>query len=91
MQREWNIIKDPAPFRAIDGSYHADMQGVRAANEIFFNKMMVLKRDPNLDLPLTDEQLRRIINLPSYRSLAEVLQDGLNIAQSIEEDKGMRK
>lgn len=87
-EKNYNI-KDPAPFRAKDGSYYGDMEGVRMANEIFFNKMMKLKTNPDLDIPLTDEQLRQIINYPSYSSLVSVLEDGL--CKDNEEEKGMKR
>lgn len=87
MEKDY-IIKDPAPFRAIDASYHGDMKSVEAVNELYWNNIRILKQ--NLDLPLTDEQLRQIINHPSYSSLVDVLQDGLS-KQYSEEEKGMKR
>ncbi len=89
MEKDY-IIKDPAPFKAIDGSYHGDMKSVEAANELYWSNMMKSKINSNLDLPLTEEQLRQIINHPSYRSLVSVLQDGLS-KQYNKEEKGMKR
>lgn len=88
-KKDW-IIDEPM-FKAKDGSYHADMESVRAINEFYWNSIMELKLDPNLDLPLTDEQLRRIVNNPSFGSLLSVLQDGLSKQLGEDAPKGMKK
>ncbi len=80
--------KEPM-FKAKDGSYHFDMEGVKVANEFYWDSIANLKINPYLDLPLTDAQLAQIINNPSYSSLINVLEEGLD--QQLGEDKSKRR
>ncbi len=77
MERKDYIINDPM-FIAKDGSYHPDVEGVKTANQIYWDSIMW-------------DSIKCLRSNPSYSSLLSVLQDGLSNQLYKDEHKGMKR
>lgn len=95
MKDEEKIMKDSTPFKAVDGSYHATMEEVKAFNEAYWqykNPVMIDKDSELFKAPLSPEIYDRIVASPNYRCLIDILEERLGLKQLDDgESKGMKR
>ncbi len=88
------IVQDPTPFKAVDGSYHATMNDVRAFNDAYWtykNPIIIDKDSESFSAPLSKEDLDRIVFSGTYRGLIDVLEDRFSQSLSNNESNNMKR
>ncbi len=76
--KQEKIIRDPASFKAVDGSYHAKMEEVEQYNNAYwqYKNLFIIDKDSELfSAPLSQEIFDRIVSSPSYRTLIDILEE----------------
>lgn len=94
MDQKDYIIKDPAIFRAEDGSYHGNMNDARKINESHWNMIKKLAEDPTNDVSLPPSLVEQILSNPTAKTILKVLlkmADQKMQQQFNEEEKGMKR
>ncbi len=89
-----SIIPDSTPFRAVDGSYHASMNDVRAINNAYwtYKNPIIIDKDSELfSAPLSKEELDRIVSSATYRDLIAVLENRFSQSLNNNESSSMKR
>lgn len=81
-----DIYKDSFPFKAKDGNFYPTMEVVNRVNDELLESTLVIDKNSELlDTELSPEELQKILDIHTYRALADVL-SGILMREKSEAD-----